>query len=1389
MPFKKLMKPTIFIASPSDVSEERKIAARVCQSIVSQTSTPIETYWWERTRAWNAGLSWQEQIPRPSDPQCRLTVCIFGEKLGSPLAALKEGRSLPNDFVTFVKRKNLPIDLGSDPEKIPLTGSVFEFVDAWLGAEKNGSKVLLFLKGDASIKNSNEVFYHRNFGSGRYYETLIASGEFKNPETGRIYHEQKELLARFYDEVLFKSERSFDPRPFIDERQFESRLRQALEQELGRDRPIVAKQAFKRLASFDIGDHDAFFGRAQETSTIIEILNDADRNPAQRPFMVLHGRSGSGKSSLAKAGIAGTLVNDSGFVSAHRHLATVVTPDDLWPDGGEDDDSLHLLGTHLAKAVNLPGLIAELDRCERPLKPGSFAGIVQSYFTQLKIDGKPARFVLIFDQIERALVGQAVHIHERLGKLVEALDQLTFARDLWVIACIPSDGRPVLETDGTQKDPSWLGKWNELESVRNAKSRRRIIEREIQALTEDRYREIIVEPFKKLGIVVDESLITPLLNQVRSLSRGEIPALPLLNVALSTSYEAWERTSSDLPELAESIDAEERTSRGPEHRGHGRNSQSAEDDLFRTLQEERQRTRAHQLISQGNASFNLNLSASIQRLGDQAVQEFKNSARYGEEPFKEVLSRVLRHLVVVSLRFDDPVSLKTGGKPSPDLVEDDLKFVLPTKGAKTFSKDAKRLLEILAAVRLVERVQRDSFRLVHEQVLRSWQMAAEWLAKEKRLLLAYSDLKEEAERWRKRVRREPLIGEKIIQAEELYVAWKDSEIFTPTERALIHESIRHAFLTAGDTPQNVDRFARAAQVKDWALLRFFIHNSVGDNGQTYLNVNAKWGEFEKPLVIVAVEYGHTALIPRLVKAGADVRASDKYNLNIVHALARRGQLPLMKRLESHIGSSSFQSLLSQRTQLKGWTPLHLAAVGGSADMINFLISHGADRKVKTIGREEWPLHLAAQWGRTQAAAALLRRYKEEQLEALTVIETDNVAFEGYTPLFLSVRRGHAETAGLLVGELIKTGLNPIEQRRSHPKWGSVTVLHDAARLGMGEVITALMTPPPGFTNPFATTLPYATKKLTPLHLAAHDNQPGAISALVSGNNRAVNARDMNGNTPLITACRYASLECVKALLEAGATPTFRSDDGSSPLSIALRRGSVGIVSELLKQPGVAAPLFVSDDHGLRPIDHAISRSHPGILQALISGGDDTHRKNSRGLVPLHVAAAMGDAKSCAILAPLSDPAATTNVGRTALHIGAWKGTKSSFDEIFRHSKELISARDGYGWTPLHYACETGSLDIAAELIAEGAQIDAANKDGSTPLHIAAHDGHKDLIELLHRFGAKLNLRAASGATALSCQRRFESDPGSAGIGNFNLTHPFSVTLPLPGRPCSWLAVP
>jgi hypothetical protein len=297
MPFEKLSKPTIFIASPSDVSEERKIAARVCQSMASKLSTPLQTYWWEQTRVWNAGLSWREQIPRPSDPKCRLTICVFGEKLGSPLVTLKEGRSLPKDFVSFVKEKNLPIDLGSEPKKIPLTGSLFEFVDAWLGAERNGSKLLVFLKGDSSIKNSDEVSHYRNFGSGRYYKALSESGAFRNPETSRRYHEQIGLLARFYDELLFKFERSFDPQPFIDERQFESRLKRA-KHEFGQDEPVRVEQAFKRLSSFEIEDHAAFFGRSEETRKIVEILGDADADENRWPFMVLHGRSESGKSSL-----------------------------------------------------------------------------------------------------------------------------------------------------------------------------------------------------------------------------------------------------------------------------------------------------------------------------------------------------------------------------------------------------------------------------------------------------------------------------------------------------------------------------------------------------------------------------------------------------------------------------------------------------------------------------------------------------------------------------------------------------------------------------------------------------------------------------------------------------------------------------------------------------------------------------------------------------------------------------------------------------------------------------------------------------------------------------------------------------------------------------------
>ena len=53
-------------------------------------------------------------------------------------------------------------------------------------------------------------------------------------------------------------------------------------------------------------------------------------------------------------------------------------------------------------------------------------------------------------------------------------------------------------------------------------------------------------------------------------------------------------------------------------------------------------------------------------------------------------------------------------------------------------------------------------------------------------------------------------------------------------------------------------------------------------------------------------------------------------------------------------------------------------------------------------------------------------------------------------------------------------------------------------------------------------------------------------------------------------------------------------------------------------------------------------------------------------------------------------------------------------------QRLVTARrvklsDGKRWTPLHFACRAGHLDVVKILVVAGAQVDAANSHGKTPL--------------------------------------------------------------------------
>ena len=75
-------------------------------------------------------------------------------------------------------------------------------------------------------------------------------------------------------------------------------------------------------------------------------------------------------------------------------------------------------------------------------------------------------------------------------------------------------------------------------------------------------------------------------------------------------------------------------------------------------------------------------------------------------------------------------------------------------------------------------------------------------------------------------------------------------------------------------------------------------------------------------------------------------------------------------------------------------------------------------------------------------------------------------------------------------------------------------------------------------------------------------------------------------------------------------------------------------------------------------------------------------------------------------------------------------------------ERLVDERDtaindwsGDGWTPLHLAAASNNLDAIKSLIAQGADVSAANGEGKSALSLAQEKNHREAAALLRRHGA------------------------------------------------------
>lgn len=202
---------------------------------------------------------------------------------------------------------------------------------------------------------------------------------------------------------------------------------------------------------------------------------------------------------------------------------------------------------------------------------------------------------------------------------------------------------------------------------------------------------------------------------------------------------------------------------------------------------------------------------------------------------------------------------------------------------------------------------------------------------------------------------------------------------------------------------------------------------------------------------------------------------------------------------------------------------------------------------------------------------------------------------------------------------------------------------------------------------------------------------------------------------------------VSFLLGKGADINKLNEQGLAPLHTAARQRDSDMIAFLI---GKGANVNERDADGWTPLLHAAFRNHVPSVDTLVKSGADINAATPGDFTPLAIAIEEG--KFFAAKA-LLDSGADANMpagadGLTPLMLAA--------------SKPLAEARAAsliQGPSP---------VDIARELIAKGADVNANAKSGVTPLMVAAAHDNPPLVSLFLQKGADPKIKTPDGKTAL-----------------------------------------
>ncbi|XP_015243167.1 PREDICTED: ankyrin-3-like isoform X6 [Cyprinodon variegatus] len=266
------------------------------------------------------------------------------------------------------------------------------------------------------------------------------------------------------------------------------------------------------------------------------------------------------------------------------------------------------------------------------------------------------------------------------------------------------------------------------------------------------------------------------------------------------------------------------------------------------------------------------------------------------------------------------------------------------------------------------------------------------------------------------------------------------------------------------------------------------------------------------------------------------------------------------------------------------------------------------------------------------------------------------------------------------------------------------------------------------------------------------------------------------------AAQENHLEVVQFLLDNGSSQSIATEDGFTPLAVALQQGHDQVVSLLLendtkgkvrlpalhiaarKDDTKAAALLLQNDHnadveskmmvnrttesGFTPLHIAAHYGNINVATLLLNRGAAVDFKARNDITPLHVASKRGNTNMVRLLLERGAKIdARTKDGLTPLHCGARSGHEQVVEMLLNRGAPILSKTKN-GLSPLHMATQGDHLNCVQLLLHHEVPVDDVTNDYLTALHVAAHCGHYKVAKVILDKKANPNAKALNGFTPL-----------------------------------------